>query len=84
MNCPFCNTALAYDDGASRYTCPNGCVIQWSLEEVYEALATVAEQRAAENARLRGALEQIEIEEMSIVEARRLARAALAPHEVEE
>ena len=38
MNCPFCNTALAYDDGASRYTCSSGCIVQWSLEEMYEAL----------------------------------------------
>ena len=57
MNCPFCNTALAYDDGASRYICPNGCVIQWSLGEMYEALATVAEQRAAEVKRLTSIVE---------------------------
>ena len=57
MNCPFCNTALAYDDGASRYTCPNGCVIQWSLGEMYEALTTVAEQRAAEVKRLTSIVE---------------------------
>jgi len=61
MNCPFCNAALAYDDGTSRYTCPNGCVVQWSLEEMYEALA-------AEVARLREAYNEL----FRITEARQL------------